>query len=169
MQIADREHIKLVDANLLAGQRIQSWLEASIEAYQTIGVETVLSSSKYRPLVLHAKSRGFRVKMIYVLLRSTELQLERIRFRVAEGGHDVPDAKVVARRERSFNELSWFVQNVDECFIYDNSTGEPELVGGLKSDLLVEIRPFPADLRLALVKGGAKISTLSNSRSWQLL
>ncbi|MEA1084917.1 hypothetical protein SFC76_11660 [Sphingomonas sp. CD22] len=77
-------------ANLAAVQRVEQWLEASIAAYQTIGVETVLSSPKYRRLVEMARQRGFEIRMIYVVLDTVDLQLSRIRNRVAEGGHDVP-------------------------------------------------------------------------------
>lgn len=49
--IVEEEGLPLESANLAAVQRIERWLEASIEVYQTIGVETVLSSDKYRRLV----------------------------------------------------------------------------------------------------------------------
>ncbi|MEO8373832.1 MAG: zeta toxin family protein [Sphingomonas bacterium] len=150
-QIVEQEALQLDQANLAAVQRIQQWLEASIETYQTIGVETVLSSPKYRDLVLKARSRGFRVKMIYVLLRSAELQIERVRVRVSEGGHDVPVDKIVDRRRRSFAELAWFATHVDDCFLFDNSTGEPALLAARMSrGPLWKFASFPEDLTDAL-------------------
>ena len=53
-QIAERESLLLDEANLAAVQRIEAWLHKSVEVYQTIGVETVLSSPKYRLLVERA-------------------------------------------------------------------------------------------------------------------
>lgn len=156
-------------ANGIALDRIMSWLEASIDVHQTIGVETVLSTPKYRPLLAKARERGFRIRMIYVVLRSVELQLERIRIRVSEGGHDVPPNKVQARRQRSFDELGWFFNQVDDCYIYDNSTGEPELIGGKKSNLLVQVRPFPPDMIRALGDAGLHMPRLNNPESWKLL
>jgi len=157
------------EANGVALDRIYSWLEASVDVHQTIGVETVLSSPKYRPLVIQARNRGFQVKLIYVVLRSAELQLERIRIRVSEGGHDVPMDKVVERRRRSFEQLAWFIRNVDECFLYDNSTAEPELLGGLRPPYLVQIRPFPSDLYDTLAQNGVEMPYLKNPASWHLL
>jgi predicted ABC-type ATPase len=113
-------------------------------------VETVLSSPKYRDLILKAQSRRFRVKMIYVLLRSAELQIERVRLRVSEGGHDVPVDKIVDRRWRSFVELAWFIRHVDECYIFDNSTGEPEMLAALAGGALLRMGNLPADLEAAL-------------------
>jgi predicted ABC-type ATPase len=42
------EGLELRAANLASVQRIEAWLDASIDAYQTVGVETVLSTGKYR-------------------------------------------------------------------------------------------------------------------------
>jgi predicted ABC-type ATPase len=118
----------LNDANLAAVRRIETWLESSIEVHQTIGVETVLSSPKYRRLVEKAKSRGFEIRLIYVYVTSVEKQLERIRLRVAKGGHDVPEDKVRDRRNRSIEQLGWFFEAADNVWIYDNSASEPVLV-----------------------------------------
>jgi predicted ABC-type ATPase len=168
-RLVEAEALSLAGANKVALDRIYAWLEASIDVHQTIGVETVLSSPKYRNLLATAKGRGFHIRMIYVVLRSADLQLERIRIRVSEGGHDVPAKKVVARRTRSFEQLAWFFGRVDECFIYDNSTGEPELIGGKKADCLVQIRPFPSDMEGTLRNAGVEMPRLINPASWKLL
>lgn len=160
-KIVESEHIDLDAANLAAVQRIETWLEASIEAYQTIGVETVLSSDKYRRLVERAQERGFEVRMIYVVLDSLKLQLDRIRQRVAEGGHDVPADKVEARRARSFEQLAWFARHVDRCWIFENSTGEPELVVAKGAEgTLWQFRAFAFDLEMALLQGGIDLRPL---------
>lgn len=152
-KIVESERLEVVDANLAAVQRIEKWLETSIQAYQTIGVETVLSSGKYRRLVELAQRHGFEVRMIYILLGSLKLQMERIAQRVRDGGHDVPADKVEARRTRSFEQLGWFAQHVDRCWVFDNSTGEPELVAvkGAPGRLL-QFRALPFDLETLLLQ-----------------
>lgn len=168
-KIVESEGLVLESANLAAVQRVERWLDASIDAYQTIGVETVLSSPKYRRLVEKAKLQGFDVRMIYVVLNSLELQLRRIRQRVADGGHDVPADKVAERRQRSFEQLAWFARHVDECLIFNNSTGEPELIGGLKKGYLVQVRDFPSDLRSTLNAGGIETPRMNTPATWHLL
>lgn len=128
VRLRDAEYLEAISANLAAVQRIERWLDASIEVHQTIGVETVLSSPKYQRLVEKAKAHGFEVCFVYVYLKSVELQLERIRARVAKGGHDVPPDKVIARRERSFEQMPWFFVNSDRAWVFDNSSDSPELV-----------------------------------------
>jgi predicted ABC-type ATPase len=119
------EGLKPRAANIAAVTRIYSWLEASIAAHQTIGVETVLSTEKYRALVLAAKAHGFEVRLIYILLNSPGLSVERVKLRVGKGGHHVPTTKIRQRRERSLQQLPWFLKNSDLAWIFDNSGAKP--------------------------------------------
>lgn len=151
------EAFDLTSANGEALDRIMAWLRASIDVHQTIGVETVLSSNKYRTLVLEAQRRGFQVKLIYVVLRNAELQLERIRLRVAEGGHDVPAAKVIDRRRRSFEQFTWFVRHVDACYVFDNSAGRPNLAATWANERLAVHESLPTDLLAILKAAGTMV------------
>jgi predicted ABC-type ATPase len=47
-RIRDIERMDPVPANVEAVQRIERWLYSSIDAHQAVGVETVLSTPKYR-------------------------------------------------------------------------------------------------------------------------
>jgi predicted ABC-type ATPase len=151
--IARQEKVALIDANLAAVERIEKWLRASVDTYQTIGVETVLSTGKYRDLVQVAKQRGFELRLLYVMLGSVEQNIARVRLRVAKGGHAVPEDRIIARHRRSLDQLPWFLDAADWARIYDNSDAAPRLVGTKTGDL-IEIDPSaPADLRAALGAG----------------
>lgn len=156
VRLIEQEGLERREANLMAVRRVEDWLNASIEVHQTIGVETVLSTPKYRPLVDRARHRGFQVRLIYILVRSAELQLQRVATRVAEGGHDVPPDKVVDRRRRSFEQLVWFLDQADVAFVFDNSTAEPELlVSKTVAEPPVRHGRLPTDLReIFLAQGG---------------
>jgi predicted ABC-type ATPase len=139
-RIRQNESLSLRAANLEAVKRISSWLEASIAAHQTVGVETVLSTNKYQTLVLTAKARGFEVRLIYVLLKSAVLNVQRVRLRVAKGGHNVPKNKILARRQRSLDQLPWFLDQADQAWIFDNSDASPRLIG-TKSGGVITLDP----------------------------
>jgi predicted ABC-type ATPase len=128
-RIAEVEQLNPKQANIEAVKRIEKWLEASIRAHQTIGVETVLSTNKYRRLVKAAKKLGFRINLIYVLLATPEMHVERVRLRVKKGGHDVPTEKIVERRKRSLRQLPWFLERADRAWLYDNSGADPREMG----------------------------------------
>jgi predicted ABC-type ATPase len=143
-RIRQIERMGLRAANIAAVSRIYDWLKASIAAHQTIGVETVLSTDKYRAPVLAAKARDFEVRLIYVLLNSPALNIERVRLRVAKGGHTVPKAKIVERRERSLRQLPWFLANADLAWIFDNSGPRPvEIARKLGKTIIVDPGALP--------------------------
>jgi predicted ABC-type ATPase len=128
-RIARFDKLPLDRANLEAVQRIENWLETSILAGHTVGVETVLSTDKYRRLVQRAKSLGFEILLIYVVLHSVELNVQRVALRVKHGGHPVPEEKIRSRYEKSLSQLRWFFEQADRVMLYDNSGATPRLVG----------------------------------------
>ncbi len=143
--------MELAPANGSALNRIRDWLDASIRAHQTVGVETVLSTPKYRSLVEHARAFKFEVRLLYVFLQTAEMNVQRVRARIAKGGHAVPEAKIVERRERSFQQLSWFLANADRAWLYDNSGAAPVLVGQ-KSDGVLNVQPTVLEIETAVAE-----------------
>lgn len=150
LRIQQVERLSLTDSNLQAVIRIEAWLEASILAHQTIGVETVLSTEKYRRLVLAAKERDFGFRLIFVMLRIPELNVERVHLRVRKGGHAVPEHKIRERWARSLAQLPWFLDQADQAAIFDNSSAVPRLVGRKQDDKVAVDIDAPIALRQAL-------------------
>lgn len=144
------EKIPLREANVQAVTRIEAWLEASINAHQTVGVETVLSTDKYRRLVEASKARGFEFRLIYVMLQSPDLNVERVRLRVAKGGHDVPEDRIRKRWTRSLEQLPWFLDQADQAALFDNSGARPQLIGRKQSGSVLIDPDAPLALRQAL-------------------
>jgi len=150
-RIRSVERLTQQAANLAAVERIETWLHASIDAHQSIGVETVLSTDKYRRLVQAAKRRGYEVRLIYVILQNPDLNVERVRLRVQKGGHNVPANKVRERWTRSLNQLPWFLNQADWALLFDNS--KALRVIGRKQRGVVELDPTaPSDVRTAVEK-----------------
>ncbi|HXD85881.1 MAG TPA: hypothetical protein VN641_05280 [Urbifossiella sp.] len=100
-------------------------LEAALTQGQTVGVETVLSSDKYRALVEIVEEREGIFGLIYVGLGSPEISRERIAARVRRGGHGVPGNKLAVRWQRSLDSLGWFVRRATVFIIVDNSNSDP--------------------------------------------
>lgn len=143
--IARDEKLALEAANLAAVQRIETWLFASVDAYQTVGVETVLSSDKYRKLVTTAKARGFQIRLIFVYLPTTDANVERVAVRVTKGGHSVPEDKIRSRWSRSFEQFSWFLREADIVDVFDNTGAEPRRVLSKRNAIIGLLeQPFPA-------------------------
>lgn len=139
-RIRDIEDLPLDRANLAAVQRIEVWLEASIAAHQTIGVETVLSTPKYRRLVDKAEQLGFKIRLIYVLLDSPQRNIERVKLRVQKGGHAVPEDKIVERYARSLGQMPWFFARAHRASIYDNSGTKPQLIAEKRDGMVTLLK-----------------------------
>lgn len=144
------EQLPAGEANLSAVKRIESWLETSLLAGHTIGVETVLSTPKYRRLVELAKRTGHEFQLIYVLLDSAERNVERVKLRVRKGGHDVPPVKIVERYSRSLAQMPWFLEQAETSLLYDNSGTSPRIVGRKRDCELVLDPAAPRALLKAL-------------------
>lgn len=107
-----------------------------MHAHQTVGVETVLSTDKYRRLVGEAKAHGFAVRVIFVFLSDPDLNVERVRIRVEKGGHDVPEDRIRSRWTRSFRQFAWFLGEADRVDVFENSGATPTHVMSKVGDTL---------------------------------
>jgi predicted ABC-type ATPase len=91
--------------------------------------ETTLASRTFAPFLRGLRSEGYRVHLYYVRLRSPELSIERIRERVARGGHFVPDETVRRRYTRGHhNFLHLYRPIADSWVLCDNSGNELQVV-----------------------------------------
>jgi predicted ABC-type ATPase len=96
-----------------------------IRARRTFAMETTLAGRSHLGLVSEAEAQGLRFGLLYFALPSVELCLERIRRRVTEGGHDVPEADVRRRFSRSFGNLETYRARAAEWRIFDNRGSRP--------------------------------------------
>ena len=68
--------------------------------------------------------------MINDITYDAKINVERVRQRVSNGGHDVPPVKVVSRYKRALALMPQLFNVCDELYVYDNSTdrnkGTPE-------------------------------------------
>ncbi|OGR86501.1 MAG: hypothetical protein A3A86_03950 [Elusimicrobia bacterium RIFCSPLOWO2_01_FULL_60_11] len=88
--------------------------------------ETTLSGKTYVPLLKKMKGMGYFISMFYLWIPNSALALQRIKGRVLEGGHDVPDAIVRRRFKKTlWNLFHVYDQLLDQLMIFDNSSEEP--------------------------------------------
>ncbi len=112
-------------ANVTAAEKVFSEVRRLLDAEEAVAVETVLSTDKYRPVVEKLRRNGGIFNLVYIGLRSPELSRERVARRVAQGGHPVPEEKLVGRWRRSLEHLPWFASQADHFYVYDNSDSDP--------------------------------------------
>jgi len=96
-------------------------LEDAIAGKKTYAFETTLGGSTITQLLLQAADAGLKVKIWYVGLLSVELNIARVRARVARGGHDIPEADIRRRWDDSRRNLITLLPKLSGLKLYDNS------------------------------------------------
>ena len=83
--------------------------------------ETVYSHPSKIDFVAQAKALGYEVIMVMVHLQNTDLNKARVAERISEGGHSVPDEKVISRIPRTLKHVKTSIPLCDRLQVYDNS------------------------------------------------
>ncbi|GGK88988.1 zeta toxin family protein [Rufibacter glacialis] len=121
-----------IEAARIMLQRIQELLKKG----EDFAIETTLSTRSYAQTVKQAKELGYRITLVYFWLSSPELAIERVKARVAEGGHNIPE-EVICRRYRKglHNLYELFIPLCDFWMMIDNSqTPYTMIAEGIKAE-----------------------------------
>jgi predicted ABC-type ATPase len=109
----------------LAGRRVIERLDLLIAENRSFLYETTLSSGQSIGLMSKAREAGYRVGLIFVLLKNVNLNIRRVRERVRRGGHDIPKEVIKRRYVRAFCNLPRAMQIAQESVVYENSGTSP--------------------------------------------
>lgn len=108
-----------------AWEATERWRNSALESGDNIIWETVFSDARRLNEIEKARSLGYYVIVIYVTTLSPTINIERIKHRVKNGGHGVPEDKVISRYHRSTNLLPEIILAADDVIVYDNSSDYP--------------------------------------------
>jgi predicted ABC-type ATPase len=106
----------------------------AIAAGVSFVMETVMSTPGKVEMLREAKRKGYHIHLEYITTQSPAINVARVRNRVQDGGHDVPEGKIVSRYERSMKLLPEAARIADVVSLYDNSSTKPILIAEKTSD-----------------------------------
>lgn len=111
-----------------AGRIMLHRIDELLKGDESFAFETTLSTKSYKNKVEDAKQRGYTVILLFFWLQNIELAKERVKTRVAEGGHNI-EPEVIERRyiKGLKNLFDIYLPIVDGAFIFDNSEDKHEL------------------------------------------
>ena len=87
-------------ARVAAGKKVISLLDEMMSQGKSFVIESTLSGSFLEKHIEELKENGYEINLTYIFLGSQELCIERIKSRVLQGGHDVPDEDIRRRYTR---------------------------------------------------------------------
>lgn len=120
----------------------QSLLAAGV----SFTLETVMSSPDKIALLQQAQAQGFRTYLYYVATEDPDINISRVQNRVGQGGHPVPQDKIVERYHRSLALLFEAIQHTNRAYIFDNSSHDQvwlaEITDGNVLEMKAPTMPF---------------------------
>ena len=107
---------------------------------EDFAIETTLATRSLKKMVKYAQSNGYEVTVLYFWLNSPDLAVERVKARVAAGGHNIPEATI---RRRYVVGLHYFFEDyvplADRWILADNSEIPFKVVAeGRKDGLIIK-------------------------------
>ncbi len=96
---------------------------------ESFAFETTLSGRGYARLIPRWQEQGYWIKLFFLRLPTPEMAIARVRQRVVEGGHEVPEPVIRRRFHAGWRNFESIYRDlVDEWAVYDNSGELPVLV-----------------------------------------
>ena len=115
--------------NLRAGRLLLSRIKELTGAKQDFGFETTLSGRSYVRLLNEMKNDGYRILLFFLWLPSADLAVARVKNRVRQGGHNVPEPVIRRRFESGIRNLfRLYRPRLDAWWLYDASRLPPKVV-----------------------------------------
>ena len=85
------------NASVSASRHMLMRIQYLLDLGADFSVETTLATRSLVGIIQEARSRGYSVTLLYLWVQSPEIAIQRVRDRVASGGHNIPD-NVLRRR-----------------------------------------------------------------------
>jgi len=123
--------------NVRAGRLLLTRIKELTAAKQTFGFETTLSGRGYVRLFKKMRIDGYLIVLFFLWLPSEDMAVARVKARVQQGGHNVPEL-VVRRRYgtglSNFFQLYWPLSHI--VWLLDGSEFPPKRVAYEKHGVL---------------------------------
>ena len=122
-KLAVENRCSAIESGKLALTKIDEFLDRGLSFTQ----ETTLSGIKTERTIKTAKERGYTVRLFYIGLNTLEESIERIKNRVAKGGHNIQEDDVERRFGKRFDDIVKILPYCDEAHFFDNDNGFVEV------------------------------------------
>ena len=117
-----------------AGRIMLHRISELVSQNENFAFETTLSTRSYKNRILDAKAKNYNVTLLFFWLKNPELAKERVKTRVLEGGHNIPEDVIERRYYKGINNLfEIYLSIVDQALVFDNSEGRPDLIAEISA------------------------------------
>ena len=120
-----KPELEAIKAGRLMLEKMNSLAERRVD----FAIETTLSGKAYVHFLQNLRSKGYKIHLFFLWVRSIEIALERIADRVRRGGHDIPENVVQRRFSKGiYNLFHIYRMLLDYWAVFDNSSNLPSMI-----------------------------------------
>jgi predicted ABC-type ATPase len=115
--------------SIQAGRLMLARLDGLLAVGEAFALETTLATRHYLRFIEEARAQGYFVSLFFFWLNSPDLAVSRVRERVREGGHHIPELVIRRRYEGGLRQFfRAYGPAVDSWSFIDNSDGAGRLI-----------------------------------------
>ena len=105
------------------------WLEELTAKQHFIKDAALDETIAYAAKLLHWRALGYHVSLFFLQLPNAEMAIERVRLRVTQGGHNIPDDVIRRRFDAGLTQFEkTYKLIVNAWFLYNNQHRPPILL-----------------------------------------
>ena len=121
-----------IDAGKIMLTRIKELIKLQVD----FSFETTLSARHFVNLIKDAQQKGYFVTLVFFWLNNVELAIERVKMRVLDGGHDIPEETIRKRYKSGIaNLIKLYIPVCDYWMVLNNSITPFQLISeGLQNN-----------------------------------
>lgn len=111
-----------------AGRILLKQMDSLAKQKISFAFETTLSATNYLRRISQWQKLGYRTDLVFLRLPEPEFAIHRVRQRVRQGGHNIPEPVIRRRFARGLANLESYKKVVDAWQLYDNSEDRTVLI-----------------------------------------
>ena len=104
-------------AGKIAVEKIEKYFDEGI----TFNQETTLCGKSVIKNICKAKELGYFIELHYVGVESVEIAKDRVKHRIGQGGHGIPENDIEKRYKETFRQLNRILEKCNLIAFYDNT------------------------------------------------
>ena len=118
-----------------AGRLMLRLIDRYVGSGESFALETTLSGRSYARMIPNWQAQGYRVRLIFLRLPNADMAIDRVRIRVMQGGHNIPEDVIRRRFDAGIRNFQQVYRDiVDEWALYDTSKASPALIAEGKNN-----------------------------------
>ena len=126
--------------SLQAGRIMIERIEELLNTGVDFAFEKTLTTLSYVNTIKTAKEKGYSVTLLYFWLNDVNLAIERVKTRVSEGGHNIPEEVIRRRYFRGiYNLTNKFIDICDYWIVINNSSRPFTFIAEGQSSLEIKV------------------------------